>query len=170
MPRVFPILAIVALLLQTGCKTYSLGPTNGEIAGARSIQINPFLNHTTEPRLATTVTSSIRKRLQQDGTYRLDSKNSGDIIVTGTLIDYRRSLLSSRPDDIRTPRDYRVILTAHVKAVERDSGKTLIDREVTGRTTLRVGPDLTRTEQQALPLMAEDIARKTTSLLVEGTW
>ena len=39
-----------------------------------------------------------------------------------------------------------------------------------GRTTLRVGSDLTSSERQAIPLAAEDLARHVTSLLVDGEW
>ena len=46
----------------------------------------------------------------------------------------------------------------------------MFDREVTGRTTVRVGPDLASADRQALPLLADDFARKATALLVEGTW
>jgi len=35
---------------------------------------------------------------------------------------------------------------------------------------IRVGDDLTSTERQALPLLAADLAKNVTTLLVEGTW
>jgi hypothetical protein len=41
---------------------------------------------------------------------------------------------------------------------------------VSGRTTLRAGPDLTSSERQAIPLAAADLARHVTSLLVDGEW
>src|ERR1043165_2687288 len=34
----------------TGCAGYHLGPTNGVRAGERSVQVNPFVNQTIEPR------------------------------------------------------------------------------------------------------------------------
>jgi hypothetical protein len=57
-----------------------------------------------------------------------------------------------------------------VTAVDRTSGKVLVDREVGGRTTIRIGPDLTSAERQAAPNLAEDLARNITSVLVDGTW
>ena len=50
------------------------------------------------------------------------------------------------------------------------SGKVVFDREVTGRTTVRVGSDLPSAERQAVPVLAEDFARNATTLLAEGTW
>src|SRR5437899_4621330 len=46
-------LAIVAVgVLVAGCAGYHLGSTNGVPAGERSVQVNPFLNQTLEPRLS----------------------------------------------------------------------------------------------------------------------
>ena len=38
------------------------------------------------PRLGEAITFSLRKRLQQDGTYSLNTSDAGDIIVNGTII------------------------------------------------------------------------------------
>jgi len=160
----------IAVLLAVGCGGYKLGPTNGEIARARSIQVMPFQNQTLEPRLTDYTTHSLRKRLQQDGTYSLDTKDEGDIILTGVITHFRRSELSFQPRDVLTVRDYQLFLTAEVKAVERSSGKVLLNRAVTGRTTLRVGTDLASAERQAVPLLTDDLARNVTSLLTDGTW
>ena len=157
-------------LLLSGCAGYRLGPTNGVRAGERSIQINPFLNKTIQPRLSEAVAISLRKNLQRDGTYRLNTRNEGDIIVTGAIVSYDRTQLSYQPRDILTPRDYRISITAQVTARDRNSGKVLLDRPVTGRTTVRVGQDLNSAERQALPLVADDLAQNVTSLLVDGEW
>lgn len=158
------------LAFLSGCAGYGLGPTNGLEAGERSIQVNPFVNQTTEPRLVAPVTTSIRKQLQHDGTYRLNTGNEGDIIVSGNILEYDRSSLSYQPKDTLTPRDYRITIIAHVTARERHSGKVILDRRVSGHTTVRIGTDLNSAERQAIPLLAEDLARNVTSLLVDGQW
>jgi hypothetical protein len=112
----------------------------------------------------------LRKTLQQDGTYRLNTANEGDIIVTGTILKYDRSQLSFQPTDILTPRDYRVSLTAQIIARERLTGKVLLDRPVSGQTTVRLSADQTNAERQAVPLLADDLAKNATSLLVDGEW
>ena len=166
-PALLPLLVWV---LVCGC-AYRLGPTNGMRSGEKSIQVNPFSNQVLEqPRLSEYVTMSLRKQLQQDGTFTLDTHKDGDIIVEGTIFYYDRSYLSFQPEDILTPRDYQVVLRAHVTARERRSGKTLLNRDVSGRTTVRVGTDLTSAERQAAPLLAEDLGRNMTALLVDGEW
>jgi len=155
----------------TGCAGYRLGPTNPEVseAGARSVQVNVFQNKVLEePRLGEAVTSALRKQLQQDGTYTLDSRNQGDVIVTGTIVRYDRAGLSFQPRDILTPRDYRLAMWAMVEARDRSSGKVLLNRRVRGHTTVRVGTDLTTAERQSIPLVAEDLARNITALLADG--
>ena len=153
-----------------GCAGYHLGPSNGLAAGAQSIQVLPFHNRTPEPRLGETVTHLLRKQLQQDGTYRLSTREPADILVTGSLRKYDRHGVTFERGDVITPRDYTVDVTAHVRAVHRASGRVLLDRDVTGHTTLRVGLDLASAERQALPVLAEDLARNITALLVDGDW
>src|ERR1700722_20934102 len=92
-------LGALALVL-AGCAGYRLGPTNGEPAGTRSIQVNPFANKTLEPGLVDYVTSSLRKDLQRDGTFRLDTQQEGDIVLSGVITAYSRSALSVQPTDV----------------------------------------------------------------------
>jgi hypothetical protein len=162
--------ACVLALAVSGCAGYRLGPTNGQAAGARSVQIDPFVNKTSEPRLGDYVINSLRKHLQQDGTYRLETHDDGDIIVSGVITDYQRRELSFQPADVITALDYEITITAQITARERATGKIIFDRPVKGRTAIRAGTDLTSSERQAAPLLADDLAKKTTALLVDGTW
>jgi hypothetical protein len=164
------LVCIAGLAGLCGCAGYHLGPVNRQVAGARSIQVLPIANHTIEPRLSEPVTHSLRRRLQQDGTYRLATRDDGDVILSGSIKDFRRSELSFQPRDIITIRDYQVTIVASITAVERLTGRVLLERDVSGRTTLRVGDDLASAERQAIPLLAEDLARNVTTLLVEGSW
>jgi len=162
----------VALLAMSlaGCAGYRLGAPSGQVAGARSIQIAPFVNKTVEPRLDDYLMISLRKNLMQDGTYRVDTHDNGDVILSGVITGYDRRELSLQPNDVLTTLDYEITLTAQVTARERTSGKILFEKPVTGRTTLRAGTDYTSAERQAIPMLTDDLARKATALLVDGTW
>jgi hypothetical protein len=61
-------------------------------------------------------------------------------------------------------------MTAKFTVRDRGTGKILFDREVSGRTTIRSGSDLASAERQAVPMLAEDLARNATSLIVDGNW
>lgn len=161
---------ILSLLGAAGCGGYKLGPTSGVTAGSRSVQVNFFQNKTLEPRLVEAVNNALRKNLQQDGTYRLATDDDGDIIVNGTITDFKRSAVGFQPADILTVRDYLVFLTVHVHATERLTGKVLLDRDTYGRTTIRVGVDMASAERQAVPQLADDLAKRVTSMLVDGAW
>ena len=157
-------------LLFTGCAGYRLGPTNGLEAGERSIQISPFANQTMQPRLTDTVASELRKELQRDGTFRLETHGDPDIVVNGSLTRYQRVEVTLAANDILTVRDFRLILTAQVTARERSTGKVLLDQPVSGNTLIRVGSDLTSAERQAMPLLANDLAKNVSALLADGKW
>jgi hypothetical protein len=159
-----------AAVLLAGCAGYTLGPTNGAPAGAQSVQIEPFVNKTLEPRLNDYVMGSLRQRLQRDGTYRVDTHGEGDIILSGEITGYRRAQLTVQPTDVITALDYEITVTAQVRARERYTGKVLFDKLVTGRTSLRIGPDQASAERQVIPLVADDLAKKAARLLVDGTW
>ncbi len=147
-----------------------MGPSNGLTAGERSIQISPFTNQTLEPRVGDALTAALRKQLQRDGTYHLATHDDGDLIVTGTVTQFERTGLSYQSSDVLTLLDYRVTVTAHVTARERGTGKIVLDRDVTGYTLVRPGADLPSAERQALPLLADDLAKNVTALLVDGSW
>jgi len=164
------VCCFLAAILLAGCAGYQLGPTQGRQAGVTSIQINPFINHTLEPRLSDAVTRALRQRVQEDGTFHLDTHNTGDIVVTGTLVDYERIGVSFDPDDVVTPRDFQIILRAKITAIERGSGRLVYEGNVFGRSTARLLTDLPNTERQTIPLVAEDLARRAVAGLVDGSW
>ncbi|MEO6036456.1 MAG: LptE family protein [Verrucomicrobiota bacterium] len=164
------LVCLPAILLFASCAGYQLGPTNGLGAGEKSVQINPFQNETLEPRLIEPVTLEIRRRVQQDGTYKLATHGDSDLIVNGVITRYERSPLSFQARDVLTVRDYNLTITVHIVAIDRSTGKTTADRLVRGRTTVRVGNDLASAERQAIPLVAADLARNAVSAIADGKW
>jgi hypothetical protein len=156
-------------LAAAGCGGYKLGPAGGEISGGKSIQIEPFTNKTLEPRLSDYVMLSLRKNLMQDGTYHVNTHNDGDVILTGVITDYDRTEISVQRTDVLTVQDYEITMTAKITARDR-SGKVLFEKPVTGHTALRAGADLTSAERAAIPLLTDDLAKRATSLLVDGSW
>jgi hypothetical protein len=165
---------ILAAAVVAGCAGYKLGPTNGVGARERSVQINPFSDQTLEPRVLDAFNQQLRKEIMRDGTYTLATHNDGDIIITGSIVRFQRYEISFASNDILTVQDYRLILSAAVTARERSTGKVIFERDaknpISGNTIIRVSSDLTSTERQAMPLLAQDLARNITSLLVDGTW
>jgi hypothetical protein len=153
-----------------GCAGYKLGPSNGLAAGEKSIQVNPFFNQTLEPRLTDAITAQMRKELPRDGTFHLATHDDGDIVVSGVITRYFRQELSLSPTDTLTVRDFGLNVVAQVTARDRLTGKVILEKPISGRTLIRAGSDLTSAERQALPLLANDLAKNVAALLVDGTW
>src|SRR5262245_47582077 len=122
--RAFPPLLTVGMVaLLAGCAGYQLGPTGGQVAGEKSVQIVPFVNRTPDARLADAVTSALRKEVQRDGTFHLATHDPGDIVVNGAIIRYERRAVSLVSSDVATVQDYNVGLVAQVTARDRRSDK-----------------------------------------------
>ena len=162
-------LFILALTL-AGCAGYKLGPTNGIPAGSRSVSIQPFANRTHEPRVPEYVAISMRKLLQQDGTFRLETSGKPDIMVSGEITRFLRTGLSYQTNDVLTPQEYTLTMVAHVVAVDMNTGRTNVNRDVSGLTYILIGNDQSSAERQAIPLLADSLARNAVSLLTDGTW
>ena len=162
-----PVLAAVCL---SGCAGYRLGSVNGDVAGAKTVEVQPFNNQTLQPRLGDAVTQALREQLQADSTYRLTTREPGDLVISGVLRQYEREGLGYLNRDAVTTQNYRVDVTAHVTVRERVSGKVILDRDVKGHTLVNVGPDFASSERQAAPLLATDLAQNITQLLTEGAW
>ena len=122
-------LSFVGIL--TGCVGYQAGPTNGVIAGARTVRVSFFRNETLEPRLVVAVNRAVKRNLQQDGTFELETHGNADLLVTGEVI---------------------------------------LDRTITGSSIVRVGSDLSAGQRQVVPLIADQLARQATDLIVDGDW
>jgi len=164
------ILLLAGALAGGGCAGYHLGSTDGVPSGYRTIIVTPFKNQTLEPRLNDDCTFALRKEIQRDGTLHLATDSSANLEVTGEIVRYERLEISFLSTDTTTARDYRINLTAHMVARDRSSGKVVLDREVTGHSLMRVGSDLPSAERQTIPLVATDLARQVTALLVDGAW
>jgi ubiquinone biosynthesis protein UbiJ len=159
-----------SLLGLTGCVGYHAGPTNGLPAGSRSVRVKFFDNETLEPRLVVAVNRALKRNLQQDGTYTLETQGEADLVVSGQLTKFLRNGISYTPGDSLVVQDYTMQLTARIKVADRATGQVVYEGDVTGKTIVRVGDDLTSAQRQAIPLIAENLARQATSFVVDGHW
>ncbi len=164
--RALPFIILAAAL--AGCAGYRLGPTNGLPAGSRTVEVRSFVNKTKDPRISEYLANAMRREIQRDGSYLLETSGRGDILLTGEIIRLDRSGLSYEPNNVLTPQAYALVLSAHVVAVNINTGHTNLNRNVSGRTYIRLGNDQSSEERQAIPLLAADLAQNAISLLVDG--
>ena len=65
--------------------------------------------------------------------------------------------------------DYRVSVTARITLRNISTGNTT-NWTSTAYTLVRVGSDLTSSERQAMPVLADQLAKNVTDSLVDGSW
>ncbi len=167
MNRVVFGLLLVGGLGLTGCAGYRLGPV-GPLS-YRSVAVPMFQNDTPQPQLEAQLTNAILKRLHADGSLRVESESQADVLLRGRITQYSRSALRYVPTDDRAVREYRLIITAEIEARQARTGAVALKRRVlSGQADVFVGSDLQSAELQAVPLAADDLARKVVSLLTES--
>ena len=152
--------------LAVGCAAYQLGPTSA--LPYRSVAVLMFRNKTLKPQLEAQVTNAIIKRFQTDGTLRIESAANCDVVVTGQIIKFERQELRAVRTDVNTPREYRITITARIEARQRSTGELVFaPLTVEGRADTFIGTDLQSADEQALPLIAADLANRVVPLLAE---
>jgi hypothetical protein len=165
-----PWILLICFIVAGGCAGYKLGPTNGMVSGSRTIAFRPFANLTKEPRITEYLNASLRQQLQRDGTFHLETAGQPDIIVSGEVVRFGRSALSYETNDVLTPQEYTLTISAHVVAVNTTTGRTNFDRLVQGYTYIHVFNDQTSVERQSIPLLTDSLAHNAVALLADGDW
>jgi hypothetical protein len=151
----------------SGCAGYHIGPVTK--TSFHSIAVPMFRNETLVPQVEAQISNAVIQRLQQDGSVRIESRSQADAVLIGTVLRYERMALRSLRTDSGVPREYRITITVHVEARDRRTGETVLKpTDVVGTSDVFIGEDQQSAEYQALPLVADDIAKRVTGLLVES--
>lgn len=163
--RVLRTIGIVCCGLAASCAGYKLGPATRP--DYRSVAVPMFGNKTLHPQIEAQITNAILKRFQHDGTLRIESESVADVVLTGQITAYHRAAIRSARADTGTAREYRVTVTARVQARNRTGELVLKPTQVSGTAETFIGADLQSADLQALPLIADDLARQVVSLLAD---
>lgn len=159
--------ALALQLLLAGCAGYRVGSLLG--ADYKTVAVPMFRNVSYKPQTEAQITNAILKRLQSEGSLQIVSEADADLLVTGTVTEFARNELRSVREDTDVVREYRITIKAAVEAVNRHTGEVVLKKTiVTGSADTFIGSDLQSAEYQALPLAADDLAKKVVSLLTES--
>lgn len=169
------LVALLAAMLCFGCAGYQVGPIKPTpMKNVQKLHVMNFVNDTLEPRVEVLFTNLLIKQIQQDGTYDVTDENRADAIIKVKLNEIQRRPARSLRGNVLQTREYTLTLRARYQVVQASTGVILDERNVTGTTSFFVtGENLTtadsnQDERQALPLAAEDLAIRITSLISEG--
>lgn len=168
--RLTALATLGASLLLTSCAGYRLGNVPyRELEGVRTIYVPVVKNKTYEPAVQVMATNAILRAINNDGTYQSSRIGNADATLDVTLIDFKRSPLRSSRDNIGRTEQYRIELTAVATLTNHRTGtKVFTDIRATGETDFFVQNDLQEGERQAIPIAADDMARKLVNQIAEG--
>jgi hypothetical protein len=161
-----PLWAALLLAAAAGCARYRIGTTLPP--HLRTIAVEPFRNETDEPLLETETTRAVLQEIQREGQLKIADRQSAAIRLTGTLVSYRLEPMrydQNRPESVR---EYRVVIRAAVEAVERASGRRIVEAVVEGDATLPVQGDLVTARRGAMPEAARQLAHEIVNAVVSA--
>lgn len=157
---------LLSLVLLSGCAGYKLGPVHKN--EFRSVAVPMFKNRTLKPQLEAQVTNAIIKRFHADGSLAVKSVDDADIIVRGVVVGYDRITIRGQRLDTTVPSELRVTIHASIEAYDRVTGAVVVPATVvSANADTFIGTDQQTSELQALPLIADDLAKKAVSLIAE---
>jgi hypothetical protein len=169
------LLALLSVVLWSGCAGYTVGPIKPTpLRSVQRIHVPNIINDTLHPRVEVLLTNLLIKQIQQDGTYEITDENRADAILKVKLNEIERRPARSVRGNILQTREYLLNLRARYEVIKTDTGVVLDNRSITGSTSFFVGgenlnsADSVQDERQAIPLAAEDLAVRITSLISEG--
>ncbi len=152
------LLSVIALLL-SGCGVYTLNPRGA--SSYKTIAIEPLDNKTAEFGVTDQLTSIIIDAFIADGSMKVVSAANADVILTGTLLDYKRDFnVFNQSDQVQS---YKVTLSFEIELKKGSDQSTIWKENITEQGLYAAN---TETEQdgqkKAGDLLVQAILNKTT--------
>ncbi len=169
----FLTLLLLAVLFLSGC-----GYTLGEIkpSGMRrvnTIAVTTFQNRTVVPRLEAQTADAVVKQFQQDGTYRIETSDRADAILTGTIINLQRQPMRVYGSNVLQTSEFDLVLMVEYIVKDRVTGAILCKGVAEGRTPFFVNSDsynsdLVTDQNINYPIAAQRMAERLVGKVSEG--
>ncbi len=119
------------------------------------------------PGIENDITNSVVDRFTFDGNLKITSQDKADLVLFGTLTEYRKEAL--RYDNADNVEEYRVRITVDMDLVRRSDGKVLwTEKGFSGESTYNTMGRYATSEDTARSGAIEDLARRIVERTVEG--
>ena len=164
-----------------GCLGYHIGPAKPHyLQDVHTIAVPTFDNKTLIPRVESLVTGTVIKQFQQDGTYKIGNASNADATLKGEISRISRSPSRSVVGNVLATSEFNLTMHVRYKLVGPDNKPLGPTGEVAGTTSFFVSSsstnaskgqvlgDVTTDERQALPLAAEELAKRLVAQISEG--
>ena len=161
--------SLLSVLSFTGCAGYQLG--TGATPRFHTLFIAPVTSETLIPQAQVLVTTQLREAFSRDGRITLvNSADAADAVLQVSLTGYNRDLSVSRQDDTGLARRFEVVLKAQATLTDNRAKQALFThRPLTAKRGVFSDSGLVPAEYQALPLLAEMLAKEATHAVLD-TW
>jgi len=150
-----------------GCMGYRFGTPRPQ--GVQTIHVVPVVNRCDQPDIEDDVTSAVIAAVQKEESISVSEANRADAILRVTLQRLRLVPLRYAKDRAMEAVEFRMLLSARVVLVERQTGRVLTDNTCEGRTTFEPAGDLSGGRSAAIPALARDLAHRVVETALE-TW
>lgn len=138
---------------------------NGIDVGEENTEYSKYALY--RPGMENDITRAIVDRFTFDGNVKIADRDNADIMLTGTLSDYRKEAL--RYDNADNVEEYRVKITVDMELIRpRDSKVLWREKAFTGESTYNTTGKFATSEQLARDEAVEDLARRIVERTVEG--
>lgn len=119
------------------------------------------------PGMEIEITKAVIDRYLFDGNLRIAQEGSANIVLKGELIDFKRDPLRYDAND--NIEEYRIKLIVNLELIDADTGQTVWrENGFAGETTYRTSGALALSEDAAVRVAVEDLARRIVERTIEA--
>lgn len=169
----FSFLFFSLLFFLSGCG-YTLGEIKpSSMRRVNTIAVTTFQNKTVVPRLEAQTADAVVKQFQQDGTYRIETSDRADAILSGTIVNLQRQPMRVYGSNVLQTSEFELLLTVEYIVKDRVTGAVLLKSTAEGRTPFFVNSDginsdLVTDQNINYPLAAQRMAERLVNHVSEG--
>ena len=161
--------AALAIVCLSGCAGYRVGDVKpNHLSDIRTIAVLNFRNNTFNPRVETLVTNTVIKQFQQDGTFQITTPAKADAVLDGVVTAISRGPTRSVRGNVLATQEFNLTINVAYTFRDKSGNPRVGPGAISGTTSFFVGGDVTTDERQALPLAAEELAKRLVSQISEG--
>ena len=178
--KIFYLFSVFCFLLSVICLA-GCGYTNKALIapGANSIFVETFKNgiditkepssrqkyNVYKPFLETKVTNAVIDRFLYDGNLKITDKDAADLLLQGEVVNYLRQPL--RYSDSKEIQEYRINIMVNFTLRDLKTDKVLLEeKDLTADTSYFVTGKSAKTEDSAIDVLVEDLARRLVNRIV----
>lgn len=117
-------LVVLGVLLQTGCGYSTRRPFPTDF---RTVHVEMFQSREFRRELEFRLTEAVQKRIAMDTPYRIASRRTADVLITGEILNVSTRTFGSDLD-IDQPREIGATITVRFRVKDLRDGRILLDR------------------------------------------